>query len=179
MPLIILDLKGKRPPIFRAFRWDCDPLHWALLRGSEPNRRVVAEKRRTLSLSSEVSRKEARVYLCVCVGPDRHATKRPEKITTLQVFPTPQQCLRREICKYAANQTIWNCKCHSEVVTRSLANGGFRAPAEQVGVTGTAGLRAESGPLADDLCLQAPHYADSNEWRELFMHINDYLQPNS
>lgn len=64
-------------------------------------------------------------------------------------------------------------------MTRSLANGGFRASAEQVGMTGTAGLRAESGPLADDLCLQASHYADSNEWRELFMHINDYLHPNS
>lgn len=64
-------------------------------------------------------------------------------------------------------------------MTRSLANGGFRASAEQVRMTGTAGLRAQSGPLADDLCLQASHSVDSNEWRELFMHINDYLHPNS
>ncbi len=63
MPFIRLDLKGKRPPIFGAFRWDCDLLHRALLWGSEPNRRVVAEMRRTLSLSSEVSKKE--VHLCV------------------------------------------------------------------------------------------------------------------
>lgn len=96
MPLIRLDLKGKRPPIFGEFRRDCDPLHWALLWGSDQNCRVVAGKRRTLSLSSEMSRKEVHVHICVCVGPDRHATKRPEKITTLQVFPTPQQCLRRK-----------------------------------------------------------------------------------
>lgn len=66
VPLIRLDFKGKRASILGVFRWDCDPLHWALLRGSEPNRRVVAEKRRTLSLSSEVSRKEVHVCICVC-----------------------------------------------------------------------------------------------------------------
>lgn len=112
-------------------------------------------------------------------GPDRHARQKAKRIYNTSSVPDTPTASAAEICKYATNQTIWNCKCHREVMTQSLANGGFRASAEQVGMTGTAGLRAESGPLADDLCLQASHYTDSNEWRELFMHINDYLHPNS
>lgn len=112
-------------------------------------------------------------------GPDRHARQKAKGIYNTSSVPDTPTASAAEICKYATNQTIWNCKCHREVVTQSLANGGFRASVEQVGMTGTAGLRAESGPLADDLCLQASHYADSNEWRELFMNINDYLHPNS
>ncbi|KAG7317230.1 hypothetical protein KOW79_019528 [Hemibagrus wyckioides] len=95
-------------------------------------------------------------------GPDRYARQKAKGIYNTSSVPDTPTASAAEICKYATNQTIWNCKCHREVVTQSLANGGFRASAEQVGMTGTAGLRTESGPLADDLCLQASHYADKS-----------------
>lgn len=90
VPLIRLNLKGKRPPIFGGSDGDCDPLHWALLWGSEQKRRVGAGKRRTLSLSSEVSRKEVHVHICVCAwAPIATQQKGQRKLQHFKCFRHP------------------------------------------------------------------------------------------